>query len=140
MAADPNCIFCKIAAGDIPSTTVLDSPLAIAFLDVGPLADGHVLLIPRDHYERLDQMPADVFGQVAALLPKLGSALQRVAGVDAYNVLQNNGAAAGQEVGHVHFHLIPRCPGDGLGYRWNAKSYAAGRADELAARFSELLD
>jgi histidine triad (HIT) family protein len=139
MASDPNCIFCKIAAGEIPCHKVFENDAGLAFLDVGPLADGHVLWIPRQHYERLDAMPADAVAALCAGLPRLGRAVEDVTQAEGYNVLQNNGEAAGQVVKHVHFHIIPRVAGDGLGYRWLAKEYPAGRAEELADRIRSTL-
>lgn len=132
MARDPNCVFCKIVAGDIPTHRIHESDAGLAFLDVGPLADGHLLWVPKDHYERLDTLPPDLAGALCASLPQLGRAVQQVTQAAGYNVLQNNGRVAGQEVNHVHFHIIPRAAGDGLGYRWPAKEYPAGRAEELA--------
>ena len=131
MAADPDCVFCKIVAGDIPSHGVLRTDSCLAFLDVGPLADGHLLLIPLEHYRRLEDMSAEMVADLCGRLPELGRAVVRVAGADGYNVLQNNGRVAGQVVEHVHFHLIPRRADDGLGYRWLPKSYPQGRAEQL---------
>ena len=139
MAADSDCVFCKIAAGQIPSKIVLGNETAVAFLDVGPLADGHLLLIPRDHCERLEDLSTDVVAEVCGLLPRLGKALVQVTGAAGYNVLQNNGRIAGQVVPHVHFHLIPRAEGDGLGYRWHPKTYAEGRAEELCQQLCAAL-
>ena len=139
MAGDPNCVFCKIVAGQIPALTVESTEAALAFLDIGPLAEGHLLLIPKSHYGRLEDLPADLAGEVCRLLPRLGQALTQVTEAPAYNVLQNNGRLSGQEVPHVHFHLIPRSEGDGLGYRWHPKSYAEGRAEELQRRLREAL-
>lgn len=131
MAGDSDCVFCKIAAGEIPSHNVLEIESALAFLDIGPLSDGHLLVIPRDHYERLEDMPAAAVGEICRLLPRLGQALVQVTKAAGYNVLQNNGRVAGQVVPHVHFHLIARSEGDGLGYRWHPKSYPQGRGEEL---------
>lgn len=135
MARDPACIFCKIAAGQIPAAVVYEDGVCISFLDIGPLAKGHLLVIPREHYNRLSLMPANESASVASLLPKLGLALLTVTRAEGFNVLCNEGAAAGQAVGHVHFHLIPRIKGDGLGYRWNAGSYAEGEVDKLASEY-----
>ena len=131
MPRDPDCIFCKIIDGAIPSMKVYEDAAAYAFLDIGPLADGHLLLIPKDHHERLDTMSPELLGQVTRLLPALARALVDVTGAAGYNVLQNNGRLAGQVVMHVHFHLIPRQAQDGLGYRWNAGQYPPGRAEQL---------
>lgn len=139
MSRDPNCIFCKIVAGEIPALVVLDTPHVLGFLDVGPLSEGHVLLIPKDHAERLTDLSADAAGAIGSQLPALGRALVEVTGADGFNLLQNNGSVAGQVVGHVHFHLIPRGEGDGLGYRWNPGAYAEGRAETIAQAFRDAL-
>ena len=135
MPRDSDCIFCKIVAGEVPASIVYRTDTLMAFLDVGPLADGHLLVIPRDHYQSLVDMPPEACAALALELPKLGCALLEVTGAEGFNLLQNNGGVAGQVVHHVHFHLIPRKAGDGLGYRWNAGKYAEGRAAELAAAF-----
>lgn len=139
MRSDPNCIFCKIVAKQIPASIVHETDAIIAFLDVNPLAPGHLLVIPREHHERIVDMPGEALGQLTAALPSLGRALLDVTGAAAFNVLQNNGTAAGQVVPHVHFHLIPRESDDGLGYRWNAGSYPPGRDGELAIAFRSAL-
>lgn len=129
--ADPSCVFCKIVAGQIPCLRVLEDGEVLAFLDIGPLAEGHLLVIPKEHYVRLDQMPLESLLAIGRQLPRLAQVVMRATGCQAYNLLQNNGGEAGQVVGHVHFHIIPRKSGDGLGYRWNAGKYAPGRAEEV---------
>ena len=127
-----DCIFCKIAAGAIPSARVLEDGAALAFLDIGPLAQGHVLLIPKGHFATLDQMPPDAAAGLLRHLPALVRAVQAATGCQGVNVLQNNGAAAHQEVAHVHFHIIPRNAGDAFHFNWPAGKYPPGRAEELA--------
>ena len=139
MSRDPNCVFCKIIAGEIPASVVFENEGVLAFLDIGPLSEGHVLVIPHEHYERVVDMPGPALTEIAIVLPKLGRALLEVTKAEAFNVLANNGEAAGQVVPHVHFHLIPRVSGDGLGYRWNVGSYESGRIDELAAAYQAAL-
>lgn len=129
--SDPSCVFCKIVSGGIPSLKVFENSDLLAFLDIGPLAEGHLLVIPKDHYERLDEMPPDLVASIGRELPRLAPAVMRAAGVSAYNILQNNGKPSGQVVMHVHFHIIPRKDGDGLGYRWPASKYAPGRAEQV---------
>jgi histidine triad (HIT) family protein len=136
---DPDCIFCKIAAGEIPSAVVFENESAFAFLDVGPLAEGHVLVIPRDHYARVTDLPESVCAQIATVIPRLGRALMEVTQAAGFNLLANNGEAAGQVVQHVHFHLVPRVPKDGLGYRWNAGKYEPGQAERIAADYRSAL-
>lgn len=132
MTHDPECIFCKIAAGEIPATKVLEDHACVAFLDIGPLADGHVLLIPKGHYRTVDQMPADAAGAMLRHVPGLAKAVQNATGCEGLNVLQNNGAIAHQVVQHVHFHLIPRNAGDAFDFNWPAGEYAEGRMEALA--------
>ena len=132
MKTDPDCIFCKIVAGDIPCAKLLGDDHALAFLDIGPLAEGHALLIPREHYRTVDEMPAALAGAVLRHLPALGAAVQKATGCAGYNVLQNNGRAAHQVVPHVHFHVIPRDAGGAFQFNWPAGSYPPGRVDPLA--------
>lgn len=130
---DPACIFCKIAAGQIPSASILEDEHALAFMDVGPLAEGHLLLIPRRHYVTLDQMPSEEAAGLLRHLPVLCRALKHATACEGINVLQNNGRVAHQVVQHVHFHLIPRKSGDAFHFNWPAGKYPAGRMEQLAA-------
>jgi histidine triad (HIT) family protein len=137
---DPNCIFCKIAAGQIPSAKVLETDDALAFLDIAPLAPGHVLLIPRFHVAHLDDMNASQAGSVLRHLPALGKAVRRATGCQGYNLLQNNGRVAHQAVGHVHFHIIPRNSGDEFHFNWPAGKYAAGELEAMVEKIRDALD
>ena len=136
---DPDCVFCKIVAGQIPSLGVVDTPHARAFLDIGPLAESHLLVIPKHHYARLDEMPEQEVSELAKLLPRLSRAVRTVSGADGYNILQNNGQVAGQVVQHVHFHIIPRVAGDELGYRWLPQEYSPGRAEQVQNQILQAL-
>lgn len=129
---DSQCIFCKIAAGQIPSAKVLEDESAFAFMDIGPLAEGHVLLIPKHHAATLDQLPDVEAGKLLRHLPALVRAVQAATGCEGVNVLQNNGKAAHQVVMHVHFHIIPRNAGDAFHFNWPAGKYAPGRVERLA--------
>ncbi len=139
MSRDADCIFCKIVAVEIPAAVVYEDESLLAFLDVSPLAAGHVLVVPQAHYSSLVDLPVEIATQIALVLPRLGRALMEVTQAEGFNVLVNDGAAAGQVVPHLHFHLIPRKTGDGLGYRWNAGSYEGDRAKELAAAYQQAL-
>jgi histidine triad (HIT) family protein len=139
MPSDPNCIFCKIAAGQIPCVKILEDENALAFLDIGPITHGHALLIPKQHYGTIDQMPAEQAAGVLKHLPALARAVQSAAGAEGLNVLQNNGRVANQAVMHVHFHLIPRTPGDAWHFNWPAGKYPAGKADELLAKIKAVM-
>jgi histidine triad (HIT) family protein len=135
---DSNCIFCKIAAGEIPCAKVFEDEVALAFMDIGPLAEGHVLLIPKDHYETIDRMPADDAAAMLRHVPAIVRAVQAATGCEGVNVLQNNGKAAHQEVPHVHVHIIPRNSGDAFGFNWPAGSYPEGRAAQLARAIADV--
>ncbi|NLE58680.1 MAG: HIT family protein, partial [Planctomycetes bacterium] len=125
------CVFCKIVAGQIPCACVFQDDATFAFLDINPLAEGHLLIIPKQHIERLDQMSAESLMAVTRHLPMLAQAVMKATGAAAFGILQNNGRESGQDVPHVHFHIIPRKAGDGLGYRWNVSKYSPGRAEEV---------
>lgn len=131
--ADPkdSCIFCKIVAGDIPSAKVFQDERCLAFLDIGPLSPGHLLVIPKQHVERIWELNAETASAIAAVLPRLSKAVMEATGAEGCNILQNNGEASGQQVGHLHVHIIPRKAGDGLGYRWPAGSYGEGELDAM---------
>ncbi|GAB7009863.1 HIT family protein [Halorubrum trueperi] len=108
-----DCIFCSIVDGDIPARTVHETDDVLAFLDANPLAPGHALVIPKTHAERLGDLDPDlagaVFDAVAAIAPEIEAAVD----ADGANVGINDGEAAGQEVPHVHVHVVPRFDGDG---------------------------
>ncbi len=126
-----DCIFCKIVAGDIPCHRIHENDRVLSFLDIGPLSRGHSLIIPKQHHETLMTMPDDLAAACMEVVAQVGRAVAKATGKADWNVLQNNGAASGQEVPHVHFHVIPRCNGDGLGYRWKPAPLDSSEAQDL---------
>lgn len=136
----PDCIFCKIVAGQIPSTKIFENEYVLAFLDVGPVSEGHVLVIPKAHCTQLDQANPEVMAEIARVLPVLAGSVQKAIGSDGYNLLCNNGAAAGQVVPHLHFHIIPRNTGDGLFSHWPAGQYKEGEVDTIAEKIKQNLN
>ena len=106
------CIFCKIVSGEIPAKVVYEDEHVLAFLDINPRNKGHTLVIPKKHYERFDEMPDDELCNFIKGVKKTVEVLKKL-GFDGYNIVNNNGRVAGQEVDHVHFHIIPRYEGDG---------------------------
>lgn len=134
-----NCIFCKMVAGEIPVTKIYEDDAVLSFLDIGPLSDGHTLVIPKQHFEKLHECPVDVLSRVGSQLGKIAKAVATAMGSDGYNVLCNTGRAAGQLVGHVHFHIIPRNTGDGVFGRWPAYKYENGKIEELAVKIRKNL-
>ncbi len=139
MERDPECIFCKITAGEIPCAKVFEDDAALAFMDIGPLAEGHVLLIPKQHHETIDEMSSELVGSLLKHLPALVRAVKAAIQCEGVNILQNNGRVAHQVIPHVHFHIIPRNPGDEFHFNWPAGSYPANRAEELAKVISQNL-
>jgi histidine triad (HIT) family protein len=112
-------IFSKILRGEVPCHKVYEDDLVLAFLDIGPLARGHTLVIPKEPAATLDALSDESAAAIGRILPRLCRAVQRVTGVQQYNVLQNNGPLAHQAVFHVHFHIIPKADSDaGLAVRW----------------------
>lgn len=138
MSAD-NCIFCKIVAGEIPCTKIYEDEVVLSFLDIGPISDGHTLVIPKKHFDKLHDCPPELLGQVSSRLGGIARAVVAATGADGYNVLCNNGRAAGQLVYHVHFHIIPRNAGDGVFNRWPHFKYPEGKIEALAKAIRENL-
>jgi histidine triad (HIT) family protein len=110
-----DCIFCSIVDGEIPGRIVHEADDAIAFLDANPLARGHTLVIPKNHHERLDDVPAEEATGLYETLHDVVPAVEDAVDAPATTVAFNNGEAAGQEVPHVHAHVVPRFEGDGGG-------------------------
>ena len=126
-------IFARILDGEIPCHKIHEDEHVLAFLDVGPLSEGHVLVIPRERKAELHELSDDSAAAIGRVLPRICRAVMQATGAPAYNVLQNNGSLAHQAVMHVHFHVIPRFEdGSGLGIEWNARSLEDG--DALAGR------
>lgn len=124
-------IFTKIIRGEIPCHKVYEDDRVFAFLDINPLAPGHVLVIPKEEKATLAELSDEGSAAIGRVLPRICRAVMRATGAAAYNVLQNNGRAAHQEVMHVHFHVIPKMPdGQGLGLVWSTVGFdhAAGQA------------
>jgi histidine triad (HIT) family protein len=135
VSADPSCIFCKIAAGEIPSARVLETGHAVAFLDINPVNKGHVLVVPRAHHATLADLPEQAAAQAASLLPRLCRAVRKAARADGLNVIVNVGAVAGQTVDHVHWHIIPRHARDHVHWPWPHEKYAG---DEMGRMREEI--
>jgi len=133
-------VFSKILRGEIPAHRVYEDDLVLAFLDVGPLSRGHLLVIPKEPATTLAELSDESSAAIGRVLPRLCRALKAVTGVEAYNVLQNNGALAHQAVFHVHFHIIPK-PDDvqGLGVGWPAGKLDANDGKELATALRSAL-
>ncbi|EGA89729.1 histidine triad (HIT) family hydrolase [Planococcus donghaensis MPA1U2] len=130
-----NCIFCKIIAGEIPSVKIYEDEHVFAFMDIMPLSKGHTLLIPKTHREFVYDMTPEEAGNLFAVAPKIAKAINETFQPEGMNLLNNNGAKAGQSVFHFHLHFIPRYgQTDGFGAKWvtKEKEFTTERIQELA--------
>lgn len=133
-------IFTKIIRGEIPCHKVYEDEHVLSFLDINPIATGHVLVIPKEPAATLDQLTDDAAAAIGRVLPRICRAVKQATGVDAFNVLQNNGSEAHQAVFHVHFHIIPKPSAEeGLGIRWPSGKLEAGEGDRLSRAIASLL-
>ena len=103
-----NCVFCAIAANEIPSFKVYEDDLVLAYLDINPFSQGHTLVIPKEHSSGLLDTSDETLAALVARVKKVASHLKATLPCDGFNILQNNGEAAGQTVMHIHFHIVPR--------------------------------
>lgn len=115
---DENCVFCKIVNGDIPSARIYEDESFVIMLDIGPASLGHALIVPKDHYANIFEMPQELLARSIELAKVWGEKLVKALGADGLNVVQNNGVSAGQTVFHYHMHLIPRYGKDSVGELW----------------------
>ncbi len=124
-------LFDKIIRGEIPSHKVYEDEHVYAFLDIGPQSRGHTLVVPKESKAQLDQLSDDAAQAIGRALPRLCRAVMKATGASAYNILQNNGARAGQAVFHVHFHIIPRFEHDGLSFKCDPGELKEDTAKQL---------
>lgn len=126
-----DCIFCKIAANEIPSTRVYEDEKAIAFMDIAPIAKGHTLVIPKIHADPITEVDNETLAHLIVVVKKVTEGVMKALNADGINVTQANGSAAGQVVPHIHFHIIPRFDSDGKSHNWSHTAYSDN--DEMAA-------
>lgn len=131
---EDNCIFCKIANGEIPSATLYEDEDFRVILDLGPATKGHALIVPKEHYLNLYELPDELAKKAIVLAKKMITKMTAALGCDGYNVVQNNGAPAGQTVFHFHMHLIPRYEGDNAGFGWNVGKLSDADKEEILAK------
>lgn len=134
---DENCIFCKIAAGEIPSVTLYEDEDFRVILDIEPASKGHALILPKAHYANLYELPDELAAKVLVLAKKMVTALTDILGCDGYNVVQNNGAVAGQTVFHFHMHLIPRYKNDTVTIGWKPGKLTDEVKEEIIKKLNE---
>jgi histidine triad (HIT) family protein len=131
MPTDPNCLFCKIIAGQIPSFKVFEDDAVFAFLDIGPLTNGHTLVIPKAHHPTVMAIPPEALAAAAARLPSIAKAVLAATGAPACHILINNGEQAMQTVHHLHIHIIPRSDNDTFTIPWKTTPLDKTSAPQL---------
>lgn len=130
-----NCIFCKIANGEIPSATLYEDEEFRVILDLNPASKGHALILPKKHASDLFDLSDEMAGRAIVLAKKIASVLKEGLHADGINVVQNNGEAAGQTVFHYHMHLIPRYEGDTVNINWSPSTLTEEDKKEILALF-----
>ena len=128
---DENCIFCKIANGEIPSKTIYEDEDYRVILDLGPATRGHALILPKQHYQNLFELPEEKASGVFVLAKKLATQMKENLEADGFNIVQNNGIEAGQTVFHFHMHLIPRYKNDGQNINWKPLEKSTEELEEI---------
>ena len=134
---DDNCIFCKIANGVIPSATLFEDEDFRVILDLGPATKGHALILPKNHFANLFEIPEEVEAKAFVLAKKIATKMKKVFACDGVNIVQNNGIAAGQTVFHFHIHLIPRYEQDGAGVSWKPGTLTDDARDEILQKWKQ---
>lgn len=132
-----DCIFCKLANGEIPTRTIYEDEDFRVILDAAPATRGHALILPREHADNLYQLPEEAAGKAFVLARRMAVSMTERLGCQGFNIVQNNGEAAGQTVFHFHMHLIPRYTEDGQGTFWEPQHYTDEMLDEICSRLTE---
>lgn len=132
-----NCIFCRIANGEIPAATLYEDEEFRVILDLGPASKGHALILPKTHAANIYELPDELAGKAMILAKKMAGKMTAALKCDGFNIVQNNGETAGQTVFHFHMHLIPRYQGDGVGLTWTPGELTEEVRDELLAKIND---
>lgn len=132
-----NCIFCKIANGEIPSATIYEDEKFRVILDLGPASKGHALILPKVHYADIYEIPEELAGDAYKLAVKLARKMTSALNCDGFNIVQNNKESAGQTVFHFHMHLIPRYKDDQVGLTWKPGKLTDEMKQEILTKIKE---
>lgn len=133
-----DCIFCKILKGEIPSSKIYENDKVLAFLDIMPVHKGHTLVIPKEHYETILDIPEDLLKESIVVLKKVSKAVKQGVEADGISIGQSNFKAANQAVPHLHFHIMPRFDNDGLKF-WPQGKYEEGEMDAFREKIAKFL-
>jgi len=134
-----DCVFCRIVAGRLPAAVILDTPRVLAFLDIAPVHYGHTLIIPKEHYQNLLDLPDDLWTEMGRVSRQVAQALQKALYARGFNIGMNNFDAAGQVVFHAHLHVIPRYLSDGL-HLFPQGVYQPGDLAKVGQRLRQALE
>lgn len=132
-----DCIFCKLANGEIPTRSIYEDEDFKVILDTAPATRGHALILPKEHADNLYQLPEEMTGRAFVLAKKMAISMTEALGCPGFNIVQNNGEAAGQTVFHFHIHLVPRYTDDGQGLFWEPRHYSDEALDEIRSQLAE---
>ncbi|MBP9996903.1 MAG: HIT family protein [Lachnospiraceae bacterium] len=132
---DDNCIFCKLANGDIPTNAIYEDDEFKVILDMGAATRGHALILPKDHYKNIYELPEDKVAKAFTLAKRMTETMTEKLNADGFNLVQNNNEVAGQTVFHFHIHLIPRYHGDGQNISWKPGEPTAEELQEIKQLF-----
>lgn len=134
-----DCLFCKIISKAVPSEIVYEDADVLAFLDINPVNPGHVLVMPKQHYEDFMALPEEDCARLAKVIKRVMKVMIQDLGYEGVNLFQNNKPAAGQVIPHLHFHIIPRKTGDGF-VHWHGQEYGNGEMAVIGAKIREALN
>ena len=133
---DCNCIFCKIAGGDIPSNVIYEDDKCAVILDASPATKGHALILPKEHYADIFAIEEDMLTHVIQTAKKVATRMKEVLGCEGVNIVQNNGTVAGQTVFHFHMHLVPRYKDAEPMLKWTSQTFSDEEMDALAEKLA----
>lgn len=133
---DSNCIFCKIANGEIPSATLFEDEKVRVILDISPASKGHALILPKEHYANLYEMDDETAKHVIITAKRQATKMRDALGVEGINIVQNNGEIAGQTVFHYHMHIVPRYKDDNVNIKWEPGELSEEKKAELIKKLS----
>ena len=128
---DENCIFCKIANGEIPTATIYEDTNVRVILDLNPATRGHALIIPKEHFADIYEITDEVSACIMPVAKRVVTKMTEIVNCDGYNIIQNNKEVAGQTVFHYHVHLIPRYKGDGVKLGWKMGTLSEEERDKI---------
>jgi len=135
-----DCIFCKIAAGEIPSRTIYEDEKFRTILDISPASKGHAIILPKNHAANIYELPEEDASKIFVVAKKVAAAMQTAFHCEGLNILQNNGELAGQTVFHLHVHVLPRYTDDGVQFSWKHGQPSEEELDNLADSIRQVID